>query len=141
MKEKKLALLCEKQLHAILMEADDAFRGIVDAVTTSARLCDELQDHSENSGGKQGKAIGAEMNKLLIAMQFHDEFSQRLRHVMELCRLIGEQEGEREAVETDDLPLLERVVGIFSVSAEFSVLQAIFPEYRHEQKDSAIELF
>lgn len=140
---KKLALLCEKQLNAILLEGDVAFRTIVDAATASIRLCAEQRSHAEAAGGEgpEAEKIGAEMQKLLVSMQFHDEFSQRLRHVIELCRLIAEHDendGQCPEIETS---LLAQVAGIFSVSSEFSVLQSIFPEYRLEQKDAAIELF
>jgi hypothetical protein len=138
--QKKLALLCEKQLNSILVEGDVAFRTIVDAATTSIRLCRQGK-HSEAGEVDQTVAIAGEMQKLLVSMQFHDEFSQRLRHVIELCRLIAEQDASTGANMEIETSLLEQVAGIFSVSSEFSVLQSIFPEYRHEQKDAAIELF
>ena len=141
--QKKLALLCEKQLNAVLVEADAAFRTIVDAVTASRRLCDQQLSQAEAGNGEAGmaNAMNEEMHKLLVSMQFHDEFSQRLRHVIELCRLIAEHDESKGQSMQVESTLLEQVVGIFSVSSEFTVLQTIFPEYQHEQKDAAIELF
>lgn len=135
---KKLAMLCEQQLNAILVESDVAFNKIISAATTSMRLSNQAQ-----AGSKDGGDINGEMQKMLVCLQFHDEFSQRLNHVIELCRLLAEQKsanGDNDGEEVDPL-LLDRVADIFSVSSEFSVLQKIFPEYQHESTDAAIELF
>ena len=145
---KKLALLCEKQLYAILLEADMAFKDIINAATASMRLADELNsdacsigNSTAGKGENHGKQIHIELQKMLIQMQFHDEFSQRLHHVIMLCQLIAERDAVYEEPELLETTLLDRVVDIFSVSSEFTVLQAIFPEYQHERPDVAVELF
>ncbi|MES2604905.1 MAG: hypothetical protein V4603_08205 [Pseudomonadota bacterium] len=132
---KKLAMLCEQQLNAILVESDVTFNKIINSATTSMRLSNQAQ-----AGSKNGE-LTTEMQKLLVCLQFHDEFSQRLNHVIELCRLLAEQKELGDEAAEVDPQLLERVAEIFSVSAEFSVLQKIFPEYQHESTDAAIELF
>lgn len=138
---KKLALLCEQQINAILNEADVAFHGIVNAATQSKKLCDELQKHASAGHSLQDQALVTEMNKLLMSMQFHDEFNQRLHHVMALCRLIAESAEENAPCDQSELSLLARLSTIFSVGSEFAVLQNVFPQYRTERSDSAIELF
>ena len=132
---KKLAMLCEQQLSAILVEAEVAFNKIVSAATNSMRMSNQAQP-----GSSKGD-INAEMQKMLVSLQFHDEFSQRLNHVIALCRLLGECRTEENSRGEVDPDLLSKVADIFSVSAEFSVLQQIFPEYQHESTDAAIELF
>jgi hypothetical protein len=145
---KKLALLCEKQLNAILLESDMVFKDIINAATTSMRLVEEVDQDSgrhqktaSSAGGNPCKKINNEMQKMLVLMQFHDDFSQRLAHVIELCQLIGEHDAVIPGADQLENSLLERVIEIFSVSSEFSVLQAIFPEYQHERPDAAVELF
>ncbi len=146
--QKKLALLCEKQLYAILLEADMAFKDIINAATASMKLADEMNSDSRSfdkdsstDAANHCKLIHNEMQKMLVKMQFHDEFSQRLHHVIKLCQLIAEQDVVTPESAQLNASLLDRVVDIFSVSSEFSVLQAIFPEYRHERPDVAVELF
>jgi len=145
---KKLALLCEKQLNAILLEADMAFTDIVNTATASMKLVEEMHtdasSHRKTAGTESSnhcKAVKDELQKMLVLMQFHDEFSQRLHHVIELCQLIAEQEKGNAGTSQMDSSLLDRVLDIFSVSSEFTVLQSIFPEYRHERPDVAVELF
>lgn len=145
---KKLAMLCEKQLNAILVEADAAFKDIINSATASIRICNEQNTDSSYAGANAGstddntgKLVSDELQKMLIHMQFHDEFSQRLNHVIQLCRLISAHDEEPGESAMPQDRLLERVIEIFSVSAEFTVLQTIFPEYRHEMSDVAIELF
>jgi len=138
---RKLALLCEQQINSILNEADVAFDSIVNAAIRSKKLCDELQQHSDSKAAMQDHAIASEMNKLLMSMQFHDEFNQRLHHVMALCRLIAESAEEERQCEMKETNLLARITGIFSVGSEFAVLEQVFPQYRNDHNDSAIELF
>jgi len=139
---KKLALLCEKQLNAILLEADMAFKDIINSATTSIRLVEEPDTDSRRAAhDNPGRQLRDELQKMLVQMQFHDAFSQRLHHVIELCRLIGEHDAVIPGSEQPENSLLERVVDIFSVSAEFTVLQTIFPEYQHERPGVAVELF
>ena len=145
---KKLALLCEKQLNAILLEADMAFKDIINAATASMKLADELNSDSrsfQKTGGTdsthQCSEIRSEVQNMLVKMQFHDEFSQRLHHVIKLCQLIAEHDAASASQQQPDASLLDRVVEIFSVSSEFTVLQDLFPEYRHERPDVAVELF
>lgn len=132
----KLALLCEKQLHAAAIEADAAFNDIIMTATATLRLCQQL--HTTAAGGAvDTSAIMAEMRKLLMQLQFHDELSQRLRHVIELCRLLA----PAGTADDCDAALLHQVSGIFSTGSEFSVLQSVFPQLRHDKAGEAIELF
>jgi hypothetical protein len=145
---KKLALLCEKQLNAILLESDMAFKDIINAATASMRHVEEMNPDSRsyrNTGtpahSNQVQPIRDELQKMLVLMQFHDAFSQRLHHVIELCQLIAEHDAVMPGSEQLENSLLERVIEIFSVSAEFTVLETIFPEYQHERPGVAVELF
>lgn len=145
--QKKLAELCERQLQAILDETHSAFGKIVDSATVSFRLSNELRSIAPaashgHASGNGAEHISLEMQKLLINLQFHDELSQRVQHVIELCRLLTESvvQSGRDSEETDPV-LLERVADLFSVSAEFDQLEKVFPEYRHRNAGVAIELF
>lgn len=143
--QKKLAALCELQLQTILDETHIAFDKIVDSATVSFNLSNELKRHEPVAGRDQktgAENISREMQKLLICLQFHDELSQRVQHVIELCKLLTESVAKSgHACDETDPALLERVADLFSVSAEFDALQRVFPEYRHKDAGVAIELF
>lgn len=136
----KLALLCEQQLNAILAESDVAFGNIIGAATATLQISDAMQapDDGMLPCADPAMAIAGEMRKLMMYLQFHDEFSQRLQHVIELCRLLRETPEKSEVA---DQALLGRVADIFSVSSEFTVLKSIFPQILLEASDQSIELF
>jgi hypothetical protein len=146
--QKKLAELCERQLQSILDETHCAFDKIVDSATLSFNLSNELRSTApavckDQKNVKSGvENISVEMQKLLVCLQFHDELSQRVQHVIELCKLLTESVAQsgQYSDETDPV-LLERVADLFSVSAEFDALEKVFPEYRHKNAGVAIELF
>jgi hypothetical protein len=147
---KKLSVLCESQLNAVLHEAEAAFTNIINAATTSIRLSNEIygvENHEATISNRDLEirserlsALGSEMQKIMIYLQFHDEFSQRINHVIELCRMQREKADNGEVDEIDE-KLFHRIKGIFSVSSEFSVLQTLFPEFKSDYSDEAIELF
>lgn len=146
--QKKLAELCERQLQSLLNETHSAFDKIVDSATVSFNLSNQLKNSASATGtgpinGQGGvEHISHEMQKLLICLQFHDEFSQRVQHVIELCKLLTESVASAGLdTEATDPVMLERVAGLFSTSAEFDALEQVFPEYRHQNAGVAIELF
>jgi uncharacterized protein YigA (DUF484 family) len=146
---KKLSVLCESQLNAVLHEAEAAFTNIINSATASIRLSKEIysvdkdaanSSHELEQRTERLSALGTEMQKIMIYLQFHDEFSQRINHVIELCRLQREKANIDEVDEIDE-QLFHRIKGIFSVSSEFSVLQTLFPEFKNDSSDEAVELF
>jgi hypothetical protein len=146
--QKKLAELCERQLQSILNETHNAFDRIVDSATVSFKLSNALKNEAPATADQDQPAvrtgvenISQEMQKLLVSLQFHDELSQRVEHVIALCKLLTESVARSGASEETDPVLLERVADLFSVSAEFDALQQVFPEYRHKDAGVAIELF
>jgi len=87
--------------------------------------------------------LQSNVNSIFVNMQFFDELSQRIEHIMEIVNLIR-VESSREGFLSDPREseeLFHNIRGIFSIKSEFEVMQNIFPEYNELEYSRAIEIF
>ncbi len=130
--------LCELQLAAVLADLDDH---TAEVSVAAGRLMQVCKAGASGVGPHSLLArVNAEACRIVSGLQFHDELAQRLSHVVDLLRLLREDDGDA-AGNADPAALLERVCGIFSSQAEFSQLVRVFPEREVEHDPLLVELF
>lgn len=133
--------LCRLQLQSIMKETNEA----VGSVTTSASdMLVSLQD-LETSGAGETSVIGdmkANMGNIMRHLQFEDELTQRITHLIEILRLMESgffpDESENEA---EMQALAGKIHAIFSIRSEFEQLEKIFPHLAVSKEVDSIELF
>ncbi len=145
----KLFDLCKKQLLSVINEAGNSILKITEstslAVKDSAELFQLIEESKLNRNNEADLCLSLEasVNDILISMQFFDELSQRIEHIMEIVDLI-KVESSREGFLSDpqvSKDLFNNIKSIFSIRSEFEVMRSIFPEYDEVESSKMIELF
>ncbi|MEQ8408476.1 MAG: hypothetical protein RKH07_09390 [Gammaproteobacteria bacterium] len=145
----KLFDLCELQLLSIIKDAEVSIAKITSSTTDAVKNSAELRELIKSGNGDREKdvVVSAELeervNEVLVNMQFFDEFSQRIQHIMEIVELI-KQESNKEGFLSDPKnsdELFKNIYPIFSMRSEFEVLRKIFPDSGKVDKSELIELF
>lgn len=135
----KLLALCELQLTSILEEIDCAVMSASHSATQGLKFYEKIEEITANAESQ--KALKLELANILMRLQFHDELSQRINHLLELLRIMKDDNGENRLGNMSATQLLEQVSGIFSIRAEFGQLHKIFPQYSVQDAGDAIEFF
>ena len=97
----KLFDLCKKQLHSVIDEAGNSILKLTQsstlAVKDSAELIEVIAQSKLNRKNETDLCSSLEdnVNEILVSMQFFDELSQRIEHIMEIVDLI-KVESSRE---------------------------------------------
>jgi len=145
----KLFDLCEMQLISIIYEAESSISKVTENTSLAVKESAELMQKVEESGTKrQSEAdlcsrLESRVNDIVVNMQFFDELSQRIEHIMEIVSLIkieSNKEGFLSNREDSD-ELFNNIKNIFSIRSEFEVMRSIFPEYGEVETSKSIELF
>jgi hypothetical protein len=141
--------LCEKQLLSILEEAGTSIFKVTESTSLAVRESSELFQMIEQAEHRRPKetdlcsSMEARINEVIINMQFFDELSQRIEHILEIVDLI-KVESNREGFLSDPRDseeLFNNIKSIFSIRSEFEVMRDIFPEYSEVEESKMIELF
>lgn len=142
----KLTTLCELQLYSILQEIGTSGVETTNAATRALANCSRLEQvlgECVHNGASQ-EALGAiskEINNVIINLQFMDELSQRVGHVLQLFSILKRSMPDRVDGEGNDEDFLKIANRIFSMQAEFAVLQQLFPGCNHVSCSADTELF
>lgn len=145
----KLFDLCELQLLSIIKDAEVSIEKITSSTTDAVKNSAELRGLIEacSEGRAEELVVSAELelcvNQILVNMQFFDELSQRIQHIMEIVELI-KLESKREGFLSnpkDSDELFKNIYPIFSMRSEFEVLRKIFPDSNKVDASKLIELF
>ena len=95
----KLFDLCKKQLLSVIDEAGNSILKVTEstslAVKNSAELFEVIEESKINRKNEADLCLRLEesVNQILVNMQFFDEFSQRIEHIMEIIDLIKVESG------------------------------------------------
>ncbi len=145
----KLFGLCEMQLLSIIKDAEISILKMTNSTKQAVIESAELSVAIEASNTDRKAEINlssnlqSNVNSIFVNMQFFDELSQRIEHIMEIVNLIR-VESSREGFLSDPREseeLFHNIRGIFSIKSEFEVMQNIFPEYNELEYSRAIEIF
>lgn len=142
----KLTTLCELQLYSILQEIGTSGVETTRAATRALASCDKLEEVlSECVQSNAGRAalgdITKEINNVIISLQFMDELSQRVGHVLQLFSILKRAMPVPADALDNDEEFLAIATRIFSMQSEFAVLQQIFPDCNHVACNTDTELF
>jgi len=140
--------LCEKQLISVLEEAGASIEKVTNNTSLAVRESTDLFELIEKAGISREEAalsskLETRINEIIVNMQFFDELSQRIEHIMEIVELI-KIESNREGFLSDPRDseeLFDNIKNIFSIRSEFEVMRDIFPEYQEIEKSKMVELF
>lgn len=145
----KLFDLCEMQLLSIISDAEVSMSHVMENMSAVVResaelieIVDGLKPKSKN-GADLCSSLEQSINGITINMQFFDELSQRIEHIMKIVDLIR-LESNREGFLSDPKvseKLFKRIKAIFSIRSEFEVMRNIFPEYDEIKSAKAVEIF
>lgn len=145
----KLFDLCEMQLVSIIYEAESSIAKVTEstskAVEESAELIELVGNPTLNSGGEPElcSKLGTSVNDIVVNMQFFDELSQRIEHIMEIVSLIKIESNKEGFLSNpqDSEELFNDIKEIFSIRSEFEVMRSIFPEYGEIEASNSVEIF
>jgi len=73
--------LTASQLEVALQSSSSQLERLANSVAAFARLGSELAAHADPVIAQQGARVSAEAERALFAMQYHDQFAQRVQHV------------------------------------------------------------
>jgi len=142
----KLTTLCELQLYSILQEIGTSGIETTGAATRALESCKRLEQvlgelaHSKSSSEAMDR-ITREVHNVIINLQFMDELSQRVAHVLQLFSIIKRSVPAQVDDKESDEEFLKIATRIFSMKEEFAVLQQLFPGYSHVSCSIDTELF
>lgn len=142
----KLTTLCELQLYSILQEIGTSGVETTGAATRALTSCSKLEQildevaKNETSREALGE-VSREVNNVIINLQFMDELSQRVAHVLQLFSIIKRSVPARTEDTESDEEFLKIATRIFSMKEEFAVLQQLFPGCNHVSCSNDTELF
>lgn len=145
----KLFELCERQLLSVIDEAGGSISKITDCtsriVSDSSNLFESISDFEgcESATSELRGSLEQNVNNIIVNMQFFDELSQRIEHLVKIVGLI-KIESRREGFLSDpeiSEELLNDVKSIFSIRSEFEVMHQIIPELSETEQENMIELF
>ncbi len=142
----KLTTLCEMQLYSILQEIGTSGMETTGAATRALASCTRLEQIlAEIEKGETSREvltqISREVNGVIINLQFMDELSQRVAHVLQLFSIIKRSVPARVDDKESDEEFLKIASRIFSMKEEFVVLQQLFPSCSHASASNDTELF
>lgn len=145
----KLFDLCEMQLVSIIYEAETSIARVTEstnkAVEESAELIELVEGASSNNPAEPDlcSKLETSVNDIVVNMQFFDELSQRIEHIMEIVNLIKIESNKEGFLSNpqDSEELFNDIKDIFSIRSEFEVMQSIFPEYGEVETSNAVEIF
>lgn len=142
----KLTTLCELQLYSILQEIGSSGAETTDAATRALASCSKLEqilgEVAQDAAAREATAaIAHEVNNVIINLQFMDELSQRVAHVLQLFSIVKRSVPPRADDEQSDEEFLKIATRIFSMKEEFAVLQQLFPACNHVTCSNDTELF
>lgn len=145
----KLFDLCEMQLLSVISDAEVSMSNVMGSTSAVVResvklfdIIDSLNLKSKN-GADLCSSLEESINGIMINMQFFDELSQRIEHIMKIVDLIR-FESKREGFLSDpeaSEKLFGRIKAIFSIRCEFEVMRKLFPEYDEIKSVKAVEIF
>lgn len=145
----KLFDLCEMQLVSIIYEAETSIARVTEstnkAVEESAELIELVESASSNNPAEPDlcSKLETSVNDIVVNMQFFDELSQRIEHIMEIVTLIKIESNKEGFLSNpqDSEELFNDIKDIFSIRSEFEVMRSIFPEYGEVETSNAVEIF
>ena len=73
--------LTASQLEVALQNSCSQLERLANSIAAFARLGSEMSAHSDPAIAHQGAHVSAEAERALFAMQYHDQFAQRVQHV------------------------------------------------------------
>jgi len=73
--------LTASQLEVALQSSSAQLERLANSVAAFARLGAEMSAHADPLIAQQGARVSAEAERALFAMQYHDQFAQRVQHV------------------------------------------------------------
>lgn len=142
----KLTTLCELQLYSILQEIGtsgvETTGAATRALTSCTHLTQMLDEIAQGEASREALAkISKEVNNVIINLQFMDELSQRVAHVLQLFSIIKRSVPPQVDDKESDEEFLRIATRIFSMKEEFVVLQQLFPGCSHVSCTNDTELF
>jgi hypothetical protein len=142
----KLTTLCELQLYSILQEIGtsgvETTKAATLALASCNRLAEVLNEVAQHDGASEALGeVTKEVNNVIINLQFMDELSQRVGHVLQLFSILKRSMPARVDDKENDEEFLKIATRIFSMQAEFAVLKQIFPGCNHVSCSNDTELF
>jgi two-component sensor histidine kinase len=142
----KLTALCELQLYSILQEIGtsgvETTKAATQALANCSRLEQAINECAQTEGSREALgAITKEVNNVIINLQFMDELSQRVGHVLQLFSILKRSMPSRVDDKENEEEFLKIATRIFSMQAEFAVLQQLFPGCNHVSCSNDTELF
>lgn len=145
----KLFDLCEMQLISIIYEAESSIAKVTESTSQAVKESAELIEMvgtsalSNDSRPELCSSLGSSVNDIVINMQFFDELSQRIEHIMEIVNLIKAESNKEGFLSNpqDSEELFNDIKEIFSIKSEFEVMRSIFPEFGEVETSSSVELF
>lgn len=142
----KLTTLCEMQLYSILQEIGTSGTETTGAATRALASCGRLgqilQESEKSAASREVLTqISNEVNGVIVSLQFMDELSQRVAHILQLFSIIKRSVPARVDDKESDEEFLKIASRIFSMKEEFLVLQQLFPSCSHASASNDTELF
>lgn len=134
---KELFELCDLQLKSTLEDIKESINSTVSSANQALTLCDLLEEKPEHAA-----ELKNELLNIVTQLQFHDELDQRISHLREVFRFMQTELAENIPRDySKNGEILEDIVNIFSIKAEFEQLEKIFPEYKSRSISDSVELF
>lgn len=136
----ELFQLCYLQLESIIDETEKA----INSATHSAGSCLQKIEGLEESDAVDEIALvnmRKDMSNIMTKLQFHDEFSQRITHLLDILKLVEDVINAEKVNLTEKREIIEKISSIFSIKSEFEQLQKIFPHLGKVDQSESIELF
>ena len=143
----KLFDLCEMQLNSIIYDAGCSIKNITEstsgAMKQSAEIVSVVEESKSQTISELSNGLENRINSIIVNMQFFDELSQRIEHIMETVSLIKIESNKEGFLSDpkDSEELFNDIKQIFSIRSEFEVMRNIFPEYGEVETSNPVELF
>lgn len=142
----KLTTLCELQLYSILQEVGTSGAGTARAACLALAACNKLEqalnDVAQNELAREALGdVTREVNTVIINLQFMDELSQRVGHILQLFSILKRSLPPWVEDQEHDEEFVKIATRIFSMEAEFAVLKLIFPGCNHVPSSNDTEIF
>ncbi|MEY4641175.1 MAG: hypothetical protein RLZZ227_1169 [Pseudomonadota bacterium] len=142
----KLTALCELQLYSILQEIGTSGADTTNAATRALANCSRLEQVLNEcaQNAESSEALGTitkEINNVIINLQFMDELSQRVGHVLQLFSILKRSMPAKVNGTENEEEFLKIATRIFSMQSEFDVLKQLFPGCNHVTCSTETELF
>lgn len=136
----ELFQLCYLQLESIMEETGKA----IDIATQAAGDCMEGVSALEANGKVDDislQKIRKGMANIVTRLQFHDEFSQRIAHLLAILRMVEEVINAENVNLTEKKEIIDKICSIFSIRSEFEQLEKVFPHLGRPDITDSVELF